>query len=340
MIKNSSLDNSSTFQELNSQLTGITEVIVLIYWVISGVFSILAIVGNSLIILAVFKFDDLRTTTNLLIASLAVFDCASGCIAYPILVGVFSVSYKDETPSAAWYTACKVGEFFKVTVSFGNLLSILLIGIDRWMCLEFPIRYRVMMSKWPNITFWRLWITFPMFVVLIVLHVFKASSDTPVPCYRQFLYPDWIIRYAPICILSSFAATIIPYIRITHIALSNVHRRAVTLHAKQSHRSISTVQIKALRMICTVFWVYVLIYIPDLILTFVIEPYVGWYSIVLEHILRLIWKINSWINPFLYAWSSKSFYEAFMHLLKIRWNKLSSNPPTLVNVSIVSSQEL
>ena len=112
------------------------EVLLIIYFGVRGVEALLAIFGNFLTILAIAKFESLRTSTNLFILNLAVSDLIGGLFVYPFDI-VTEYTHKQTN---AWYNICKLDSYF-VELSFaGNVFGIFLIGIDLFIKLHYPLR--------------------------------------------------------------------------------------------------------------------------------------------------------------------------------------------------------
>ena len=77
--------------------------------------SLLCVLGNGLVIIAIIKFESLQTKTNLFVIALAISDFITGCIANPWALAVQSVKFYTLSNSSynAWETACLVGNFIQ-----------------------------------------------------------------------------------------------------------------------------------------------------------------------------------------------------------------------------------
>ena len=114
-------------------------------WIIvitTGIQGILGVLGNFLVVVAVIKFENLRTCTNFLIVSLSAVEFMSGLTEFPV-----SLSLKEFWPNAAsesqtfvngtsplqpkdWDTVCRMRISFAMALTFGNLMGISYISVD------------------------------------------------------------------------------------------------------------------------------------------------------------------------------------------------------------------
>ena len=101
-------------------------------------FGLAAMAGNSLIIVCAIQYRKLRTTTNILIANLAVADFLSGCS----WVTFSAMTLRD---CAKIPVASLLSENTKVVISLfpflGNNFAVLLIALERFICIHYALRY-------------------------------------------------------------------------------------------------------------------------------------------------------------------------------------------------------
>ncbi|KAK3094987.1 hypothetical protein FSP39_008782 [Pinctada imbricata] len=105
-------------------------------------FSVVTIVGNLLVIIAVSKELYLRTVTNYFIVSLAVADLIIGGIVMP-----FSISL--ELTNQVWLFGsewCDLWHSFDVLASTASILNLCVISLDRYWAITDPIAYPTKMS--------------------------------------------------------------------------------------------------------------------------------------------------------------------------------------------------
>ena len=105
-----------------------------------AVIAICSILGNSLVILAVVKYESLRTSTNTFVLGLAVADLMVG-LNIPFYVSFyFDVSYICEP------VACLCRYFFALFVTISSLLLLVGVAADRYVSIIYPLRYPTIMT--------------------------------------------------------------------------------------------------------------------------------------------------------------------------------------------------
>ncbi|XP_060067205.1 dopamine receptor 2-like [Ylistrum balloti] len=111
--------------------------------IVLSLFSVVTMVGNVLVIIAVFKEMYLRTVTNYFIVSLALADLMVGGIVMP-----FSISL--EVTNGVWLYGeewCDLWHSFDVLASTASILNLCVISLDRYWAITDPIAYTAKMSQ-------------------------------------------------------------------------------------------------------------------------------------------------------------------------------------------------
>ncbi|XP_041370698.1 dopamine receptor 2-like [Gigantopelta aegis] len=132
------LNGYSTISFLNSSENG-TELDLKhpIVGICLSCFSFITIVGNLMVIIAVFKEIYLRTVTNYFIVSLAVADMMVGGVVMP-----FSISH--EMTNQKWLYGqewCDLWHSLDVLASTASILNLCVISLDRYWAITDPIAY-------------------------------------------------------------------------------------------------------------------------------------------------------------------------------------------------------
>ncbi|EGT43124.1 CBN-DOP-3 protein [Caenorhabditis brenneri] len=121
---------------------GIDSPLMVVLWrVAAGVFlpliPTMAVFGNALVIMSVFRERSLQTVTNMLIVSLAVSDLM-------VAIGVMSFGVYYEWNSFKWGLGaffCHVYQALDVACSTASILNLLAISLDRYIAIGHPISY-------------------------------------------------------------------------------------------------------------------------------------------------------------------------------------------------------
>ncbi len=300
--------------------------------VVAFLFSLLAVFGNLLTIVSLIKFENLQTMTNTLICCLAGCDAASGLVLFPLDAWLTIYSQSPELPDS-WLECCRFSEFLRQLFIMGNNYIILLIGLDRLLCLDYPLRYPVIISYYEK---WLLGSALLLFLIVIVpigASTFISSMDVPPQvCSMVYVFMQSNNRLLRLSLFTCLLlATFIIYVRITYIAIKSNTKHQAQRCTHHSPAPTLRVYIKVLRMIVTIFWTHVIVYMPLLVLLALTVQAHGFYTEYLDYSFRLIWRISIWINPVVYAWSCKDFRKAFRTILRIR-KHASSTPATIIHI--------
>ena len=111
--------------------------------VLLAVFSLVVVIGNVMVIIAVFKEIYLRTVTNYFIVSLAIADVMVGGVVMP-----FSIS--NEMTNSMWLYGqawCDLWRSLDVLASTASILNLCVISLDRYWAITDPIAYPSKMSN-------------------------------------------------------------------------------------------------------------------------------------------------------------------------------------------------
>lgn len=109
--------------------------------IILGIINAIVIVGNLLVVLAVFASAKLRTVTNFIIVSLAISDLLVGLavLPYSITLEVLEFWIFGEL----W---CQMWLAMDVWLCTASILNLCAISIDRYLAITRPVHYRTIMS--------------------------------------------------------------------------------------------------------------------------------------------------------------------------------------------------
>ena len=134
---NQSINSSDTTSSNDSQ-----PVVVIIIELIAFTTVILtAFTGNILVCIAVYKFRQLQTTTNVALVSLAVTDIL---MVYVIILHAVMVIEGKWTFGD---TLCEVSSSIGLTLNLMSLLHLAYISLDRFIAIIKPFRYQVWITK-------------------------------------------------------------------------------------------------------------------------------------------------------------------------------------------------
>ena len=316
--------------------------------IITGVQGILATLGNFLVMVAVIKFEHLRTCTNFFILSLSVVDFMSGLTEFPV-----SLSLKVLWPNATsesqtfingtsslqpkgWDIACKMRISNVAGFSSGNLMGILYISIDRFICIEYPLKYPTIVTK----SRVRLAITVK-WVILCIMGVTSLflMEDVKFPCDPSLIRKTFINGFIIPSIFIFLFTSLTLYLKIGFTAYKQSKEIAKQTSAGQNsststpegpttvtecslrRRGSSFIERKIAKMLGIVMGLYYLSYVPMAVVAIVTREQKDASLVMLNTLFgsaRMVYLVSTWINPVVYAWMSKDFRHYFGKLLRIK----------------------
>ena len=110
--------------------------------------SLAAVIGNILIIGAVYRTPSLRTSTNYYYVNMAVSDFICSITTWPLYLTDEIITSSGSLIQGPLATAgCKVGVFSRMVSHSVSILSLLLIAVDRLIAIAFPLKATLLTRK-------------------------------------------------------------------------------------------------------------------------------------------------------------------------------------------------
>ena len=134
-----------------------------------AIISLVAVIGNILVIIAVYKTPSLRTNTNYYYVNMAVSDFLCSLTIWPLYLTDEIITSRGSLIQGSLATAgCKVGVFFRMTSAIVSILSLVLIAVDRFIATVFPLKATLVTGKIRAVLLFATWMIsmgycFPMF---------------------------------------------------------------------------------------------------------------------------------------------------------------------------------
>ena len=122
--------------------SGTHEIIVIINCVLNAPLMLISIVGNSLVLAAILRTPSIRSTSMIILCSLAVSDLLVGFVAQPLYIAdeLQSLITQDDLS----YRLSAIIGFFVCGVSLGTITAI---SVDRFLALHYHMRYAILVTK-------------------------------------------------------------------------------------------------------------------------------------------------------------------------------------------------
>ena len=300
-------------------------------------FSIVGIIvgfTNIVIITSVFKYKNLRSSTNVFLVSMAFADLMNCPALFLIRIHNYidSVKYNEINMKIVNNIALVLG----VSSVIMSAISFLLIAIERWIAVTFPLKFKAIVSIKKSVTVAICsWVYgFTVCCVILTYYTWEKPLSFFQKPYTLATYMPWpVFRYLGpfhygFCICSS----IVIYIS---IAIQMKRRNSAFQNKASANLQQSTK--KVTQMTFTVLVLFVIIWIPLTFLPVVkLDIFYGSFAGRVAHtVMILLMNSNSFMNIFVYAWKSEPFRTAFADMLCV---KCKTKPPSSNAAEVGSSK--
>lgn len=278
--------------------------------VVGVIFIIIAIVGNSLVVIAVRKKRSLRTTTNILLANVAVADLIT-----TFFIPLLSLQRSTSLPNGIWADLlCKfvMDYHVPVTSSSASILTLAVLSIERYHAVVKPMRSGARLRedtvKYAIIAVWviAILITSPLYIFGYYDHICKHGYPGNVDFYGSSVIP-----FTVLVVLLPLAVTFFCYFQVVKelyfkksVAPQN---NALAEADNQSKRKLIKVAL-SVTAANTAF-----------LLPLGIVGILKFFDKVTHDVFTMcvaIFFLENAINPFLYSFQSTNFRQAFKEILK------------------------
>ena len=254
---------------------------------VNTLFSITAILGNSLILLALHKESSLHPPSKLLYRCLATTDLLVGLVSQPLYVTYWmSLVHKHWSLCRYAREAIVISSYVLCGVS---LLTMTAISVDRLLAMLLGLRYKEI------VTLRRTYIILAIvWVVCIVTSLFSHLN------HRVAVSSSLII--IPSCVVISIASYTKIFCALRH------HQAQIQDYAQQQPSQLNALNMARYReAVHNALWVQlalVVCYIPQFTMKIVRFLSVQIFSnfFIIHEIANVLMFFNSTLNPFLYCW--------------------------------------
>ena len=265
-----------------------------------------AVVGNMLILILIYKYRSLRKPCNILIASLALSDTLVGLIVQPLLIAQRILDF--------WQTHYCFLRFMYVWGSYAlfflTLSNMALVSMDRYLVIAKPFTYNTLVSTKRYVVFiCGMWISIN---TIVTLYCFKIVEN------KTYLHLQTALMFIPLIIIFVCCTTIY-WIAVKQKKRIAAMSNTVASTDKNVSKKANSILILAL--------ILLVCYLPQIVLL----AYRGTFGLkITNYVIPDTWAdtltfVNSAINPFIFCYRINEFKEALMRLL----GKPNSN--TVVN---------
>ena len=272
--------------------------------------SLVASLGNILIITALSKTSSISTNLKILFFSLAFSDLAVGLFAQLMNVGIIAVMLRmtakgDHDFDFFCPTILSVSYFFSFFLACASLFTVTAIAVDRLLSVSIHLRYQEIITERR------------VAMLLVLLWVASiAAGFTFISLARNYRIVTVVTQCIGLLVTSGAYARIYNIVRYHKIQI----RCQLQQTRSQSSRRNQLRQQKSALDAFFVYLVFVICYLPHLIdsVIFIIQGDDNFSVVVSAHATGLLLFMNSSLNPFLYCWR----YQEIRHNVKKTLRKI------------------
>ena len=289
--------------------------------VINLVFSVSAILGNALILVAIRRTTSLWLPTKILLSSLAFADIGVGLLAQPF--SVVKMFLQDKI------SRCVIGvlfDFLSGHLSIASFTTMMLISLDKCLAAQLKLRYRIVVTRKRTI--------------LAVSFIWAFAIPLAISFFVNVrVYGIFVITIIPACFSVSLAA--FAKIRLvlrrqgTRYATAVSNRATTSTFQGERERSFSNTSRyrSSVRSMLYVYCAQVIAYCPAWIVM-LIRTISGLTTPAIQVATKLTLTfifVNSTVNPVLYLWRIKELRTAAAEVIpflfkSIRVDNRASTP--------------
>ena len=247
--------------------------------------ALLSLFGNFLVIISLKQFAWLKTPTNYLVAVLAFYDLFHGL---PVFVPSVVTSYigsKYDNFTLNYEISCKFYAAAAAFSGFGNLLCIILITLDRYFYLFWPLRYHDLVTNC------RSFIVSAICMMFAVIVSISAVYRSPVskPCISIQMFNVYVVNYV-----------LIPTFVLAFILVIALYGKIALLTYKARYSSVAPIetsnqsgsQKKTTKVISLVIGVFMMTYITFFAAVLVTKDRIDQLAVWVQTVAIWIWKVS------------------------------------------------
>ena len=304
------------------------------------VMSILCLIGNILICVAVYRNPRLRTSTNLYVIALAVSDLLNSSIVMSLAVGVLITG---KWPYGE--ILCNFHAFFTLFSVYVSPTTMGLAAFNRYIRIVKTNRYpRIFTPVLSKMYIGAVWLFIAGYVAIPRLAGWTEYGFIPGYAVCTIIHPTDAVKIAHYCIVVSlflllpFSVAIFSYYKVFKTIKQHNLTMASTVQNAEHEGTISVREIKITKSLAVVLLAFGLCWIPFWVIA-VMQRFTS--SVVPRNVqlsCTFLLFFSSTINPFIYAGTNEAFRAEFYRVLsckkKGRIHPLPKRNPRVVTANV------
>ncbi len=282
---------------------GVTYIIRMFWFVIS-------LIGNTLTLVAIWKFEYLWIPSSYNLISLAVGDLIS---AFNVPFAMVRDLLISNVKGSLWMSMCVISLLTYWVGACGNIISIFSISVERYIFVHRPLRYYSVVTKIRIQTclliFWIYWVILLISFIIVAIPQVKdigvcSLAVIDYPCLNCVVQPQFWMFAIP---------TVILFSRIGYTA----YKQSRAIHQMQGTEGVTPTQ-KVTKMLGLVLGVYWALNIPAIVYAALGQNCnTGLFECIGMHTTLVIYQVNVWINPIIFYVKNSDLRKAYRSLVHL-----------------------
>ena len=193
--------------------------------VLFAIILLSSLVGNSLIVIIVYKREDLRKTTNYFIVNMAVSDFIYPLQAIPFnLVQMVSGTSQWPIGGTTGSILCKLGTYLRPVSATVSVESLVWIAVDRFIAVVLPMKAHLVSSKFRAFAIGSTWIV-AMVINCFDLYAYEVQKNHDLVCEASYDPTSTLITYAEKVRPALIHITPLPFMTVFYCVIVKTLRR-------------------------------------------------------------------------------------------------------------------
>ena len=312
--------NNSTLVPYNSASASCSSLVSTMFTSVLAVISSVAFIGNILVATIFVKTPSLRTSTNYYIVNMAVSDLLGPLLSWPLYAseGMLTPNIFIHEPWAS--VACKLGMYIRAVSQIVSVLSLVLIALDRFVAIVFPLKVDMMSVKIRVIFLSLSWLIPILYVLPYALFAKLTKSVIEGQTLCRVMASDKTLT-----VVHATGITLFYFIPlITNIVLYYMIMRTLKKRPKQTflqpnHESRTQLNQKVLKILLSIVTAFFVCWTPLCIYLFLRKFYPAFFPndkclIIAGFTFYVFPSLSTAVNPVILFTFSTNYKDAFKNL--------------------------
>lgn len=282
-----------------------------------------SLVGNTLIIIIVYKREELRKTTNYFIVNMAVSDFIFPLQAIPVSLAQLTLgSLHWPIGGTAGLILCKLGSYLRRLSGTVSAESLIWIAVDRFMAVVLPMKVHLISSKFRAFAIASTWIV-AMIINSVDLYAFKVVGKNHEVLCTYSNDTAFILLYGKVRLALFQIAPLIAMTVLYCVIVVTLRRQNKALQCSAENQ-IAPRKKQAIKMSLCIMIAFYICVLPMSLLSVTLEYGMEMpcpFKKVLVSLGYVMYYLSSTINPIICMTLVKSYRRSLTEIINLLWSK-------------------